>query len=98
MNRILLKFLISLWKVILLFPRTIQKKFGLLLGYLFYKSNLKRNDLVKKILIYAFQILMRLKKRKSINQIFYYQAQYHLIQVWHGFGQIKELIKELNIK
>ena len=48
MNRILLKFLISLWKVILLFPRTIQKKFGLLLGYLFYKSNLKRNGFSKK--------------------------------------------------
>ena len=64
MNRILLKLLISFWKVVLLFPRAVHKKLGLILGYLFYKSNLKRNKFSKKNIDLCLKRLDKEEKEK----------------------------------
>ena len=48
MNRILLILLVGLWRLLMLLPRSFHLYLGSLLGFLFFKSSMKRNIYSKK--------------------------------------------------
>ena len=48
MNRILLILLVGLWRLVMLLPRSVHLYLGSLLGFLFFKSSMKRNAYSKK--------------------------------------------------
>ncbi|MDC1183599.1 hypothetical protein N8150_00175 [Gammaproteobacteria bacterium] len=48
MNRILLILLVGLWRLLMLLPRSFHLYLGWLLGFLFFKSSMKRNVYSKK--------------------------------------------------
>ena len=48
MNRVLLKFLVILWKLVMLLPRSIHLILGQVLGQMLYLSSMKRNNFSKK--------------------------------------------------
>ena len=67
MNRILLNLLISFWKIVLLFPRSIHIKLGFALGYFFYKSNMKRNRFSKANIDLCFSNLSAVERNDIIR-------------------------------
>ena len=65
MNRVLLKFLVILWKLIMLLPRSVHLILGQALGRLLYLSSMKRNNFSKKKID---------QLREDIDQYFSYNS------------------------
>jgi len=68
MNRVLLKFLVTLWKLIVLLPRPIQLFLGQILGHLLYLSSMKRNHFSKKNIDLCFPSLND-EQRKGMHKL-----------------------------